>query len=768
MSAHAVRPGRVARVLVPVLGAVLVGLLALVVVPPAHAAAPHAADPRPAADAAPVSVRIVAISPQVLSPGEDLTVTVSLTNETAQPIEDLRAALLVKRFRMTSREEVAEWAHLGWREYAGSGAYTAQLEEPLAPHEPQTLSVTLPAGRVGLSDLPGLWGARGMAVSVASGGQRLGLARSYVLWNPTDEVPPRVPVAVVVPFVGPASAVAPPPAAPDDPDEGDGDRTDAPDAATTSPADTTTATSSPGTDVAALAVRAADDELDALTARGGHLRDLVSAAAVDPDVTVAVDPSLLVAAESGSEDAQWFAKRLRAILGTHEAYALPWADPDVAAVRHASQDELLRVAAERARESEGFERADLLLWAADEGTPDARTLGALATTGARAMVTSVPQEEPGIESVRPVLGADGTATTTIAPDRVLSDLVVAGDGPQSTSVSVAQRALAELSIVAREEPLPAGVVLATDRATAPDRDLLAAVVTAVQSGPWTDAVPLSRVLRRAPTAEPVRAPAHASGTHELTPGAVDALTDARAAARSFAEVLDDPDAYLAGIDDQVLAPLAVAWRAQPELRGQLVEQTTATVRARTRGLSIVSTSDLNVIATTSELRLLVRNELAVRAHARLVVDPRKACLTIGDFETPPLEPGDTAVTVPLEAHANCDVLVEVQLVGPSGQDVARPIALSARVTPTIESVGTVVVGILLALGLALGIVRTVRRGQSARRGARLVADSTAPVSLPVLGGTPAEEPEEPLDGRRAEARDDAGPGDGPSSAEGRA
>jgi hypothetical protein len=54
------------------------------------------------------------------------------------------------------------------------------------------------------------------------------------------------------------------------------------------------------------------------------------------------------------------------------------------------------------------------------------------------------------------------------------------------------------------------------------------------------------------------------------------------------------------------------------------------------------------------------------------------------------------------------------------------------VAPTITSVGTIVVGVLLAVGLVLGIVRTIRRGQSGRRGSRVDPDKPAP--LPVLGG----------------------------------
>ena len=79
--------------------------------------------------------------------------------------------------------------------------------------------------------------------------------------------------------------------------------------------------------------------------------------------------------------------------------------------------------------------------------------------------------------------------------------------------------------------------------------------------------------------------------------------------------------------------------------------------------------------------------------------------------------------------------------------MSPPVQFTAQVAPTIESIGTIVVGVLLAIGLVLGIVRTIRRGQSARRGARTEAEAGTSTSLPVLGGTAPED-----DSRRAETR----------------
>ncbi|MDR3068656.1 MAG: DUF6049 family protein, partial [Cellulomonas sp.] len=60
-----------------------------------------------------------------------------------------------------------------------------------------------------------------------------------------------------------------------------------------------------------------------------------------------------------------------------------------------------------------------------------------------------------------------------------------------------------------------------------------------------------------------------------------------------------------------------------------------------------------------------------------------------------------------------------------------PVKFDTTVRAQLEVVGTTVVGVLLGIGLVLGVVRTVRRGQSGRRGDRTTSE---PVRLGVLGG----------------------------------
>ena len=163
------------------------------------------------------------------------------------------------------------------------------------------------------------------------------------------------------------------------------------------------------------------------------------------------------------------------------------------------------------------------------------------------------------------------------------------------------------------------------------------------------------------------------------------------------------------------------------------------VDARTTGLSIAQVSDVRVVAASSELPIVVRNALTVPATVLLDVTPRTACLEVGEIPAIAVDAqSETSVNVPLNARANCSVVVSARLTATDGLAVSPAVLFTAQVAPTIESIGTIVVGILLAIGLVLGIVRTVRRGQSARRGARTEAEADAPVSLPVLGGIPDE------------------------------
>lgn len=697
-------PSRRRRVLSAALA--LVGALALAV-PVGGAAATPTPSPSTSTDPAlPVTVQITDVAPSVLRPGEDLHVRATLRNDGDEVIERPAAALRINRFRPVARAELDTWASAGTTGLSGTRRdVTTQVDSPLLPGESVTVDLVVLAAQVRLRDGADTWGPRGLVVEALDGPSRVGIQRTFLLWLPSDDVP-QTPLSVLVPAVGPPSAPA----------EG-------------------------GTSPSAATIAG----LDELTQSGGRLRELSAAIAVDPLIGVAVDPALLAAASAGTPATQDWAADLTDELREHDVVALPWSDPDLAAAAHAGRPDLVRLASERTAQVgiPGLSAPSGLLWAPGAALPDQTTAAVTSEIGADGIVlppttrdeSDDDEDTPG--AAQQVQTTDGPVTA-YAPDALLTRLFTAPQGvdEDATTATTVQRALAELAVITREtESDQPHLLIAPGRGWDPDVPTVAALTSAFADAPWVRLRPVDTLLGTdAPDARG-SLPTDVVSPDELAPSSVRALADARERAVAFAGVTTEPDVLLDGVDNQVLAPLSVAWRVAPAGRDALVSSAVADVDARTTGLGIAPVSDLVVTAANSPLWIVVRNELTVPATVLLAVTPRKACLQVGEIEPVVVDAqSETSVRVPLHARANCSVVVTAELTATDGLSVSPAVRFTAQVAPTIEGIGTIVVGVLLAIGLVLGIVRTVRRGQSARRGARTEAEAGTSTSLPVLGG----------------------------------
>ncbi|WP_129338408.1 DUF6049 family protein [Cellulomonas endophytica] len=764
--------------------AVLASVVAGVATAPAARAAEEAS--------LPVTVRLDAVAPQVLEPGQDLLVRATVRNDSDEDLDSPRVSLLLSRFRMAGADEVAAWADAGPTESAGQRVAQTVVEGTLAPGASATVDLPLPAADVRLLDLPDVWGPRGLAVDVTVGRTLVGLVRTYVLWRPAGTLP-QARVAVLLPLTAPASVALPagtaePLAAPVA-TAGAGDATagatdDATDDATADPAGPATdgAADAPGEVVAAepgedgtdgssdggsgsgTGSGTAGDEgsgADGTTPSPSDLGDATAdalALGAGRDVTYAVDPVLVGAAGAGAgrgaegdgADADGPGGGPLAGVEGHEVWTLPWADPDVAAVARAGRGELLAAAQDLAATTDLATQGPLV-WSADPldaTTQDLLGSGAWTAAGpAGARLVVAPPAPVAVTGA----GSDGAALrsvttagaplTVVGPDPVLSDLLAgAGTDPDDaplTPAAAAQRALAETAVRARAATEAGrGVLVAPDRAAAVDPALAGPLLDALAAAPWVTTTPLSGLVdgaRDEAAATPAPAP---SGTRadpaptasssaparDLSAGAapaaqVRALADARAATVAFAGVAADPAVLLDGVDAAALSPLSVAWRSDPEGREAAVATVVDALAARRGGLDLAPVSTVNVIAAEAPYRFSVRSSLPTDATVLLRVEPATACLGVGDVPAVTVPAGgEITVPVPFEARANCDVRVTAVLTGADGEPVSAPVTFEARLSPTIESVGTAVVGAVLAVGLVVGVVRTVRRGQGASRG----------------------------------------------------
>ena len=696
--------------------------------PGSASATTPAASPAATAAAAPaaggVLVQVTAVTPQVLRPTQDLVVTATVRNDTATALTSPRATLRISRFRLASSTQLEAWAGSAVLADAGKAVGSVDIPGPLAPGTSTQVSLKVPASAFALLSTPDAWGPRGLAVELTDVGRRLGLDRTFLLWLPDETAPTPSPVSVLVPVVGPTSTLAA--------------------AATPAPASTSAATASPAPGPTSTATTDADSaaaarELDALTASTGRLRAVIDATGHHAEVSWAVDPSLVeAAAGAGSSSTTWLAD-LTQRSARRDVLALPWGDPDLAALAHADRPDVLKLARDAAASSTatvfGSSPQTQLLWAADD-VPDATTAAFAVRAGARALVVGPQALAPADPAKSTRSGAVSVQTgagslTALVPDAALTAALTDAGAldPGATPATAAQRILAETAVAAHDKASSGQHLLAAlPRDWFPDVPIVQAQLDALAAAPWVDLTSVTGLIGRAGDGS-ARAtlPTSTRSSQELSPARVVALGDARAAVAAFATVVPVPDTLLAGLDREILSPLSVAWRASPSGRSALVDTVLASANARSTGLSVLVSPKFNVIASETKIRLTIHNGLTQDATVRVDLRPRKACLTMTDAPKPATvaAQSDTIVTVDVRANANCDVDVDVYLLASDGTIVATPVQFSARLSPTIENVGTLVVGALLGLGLVIGIVRTVRRGQTANRGARVSAQAAA-------------------------------------------
>jgi len=729
--ARAVTAAVLAACVVALSGAPALGSAGVPATTLAGAPAPAA----PSTDDLPLSVAITAVAPQVLAPGDDLTVTATLRNDGDEVVEQPRASVRIYRYRMSTREQVAAWADAGDSSPIGDVAASTTLDAPLEPGATTTVQVTVPAESIGLLRTEDAWGPRGLTLDVGDGRSRVGLDRSYLLWDSADELP-SAHVGVLSAVVGPATDPSVDDAADD---AGDDDAAAVP-GPSPSPTPSAGDAAEQGADAAGT-----DDRLTALTAAGGRLSKLLQATADHPYVSWAVDPALVDGAAAGSRSDQAWLTALTAAAADREVLRLPWADPDLAAVAHAGTADGAADLLALARGVASTSGADLwadaepVLWTADE-VPDQVTAARAAQSDPGTPLVVGPDAMPARGSEAPssptTVDTTGGSVTALVPDPTLSDLLSdpATSQPGVTPATAAQRVLAETAVLARSDDARSTYVLATTpRDWQPAAAVTQAQLAALGSAPWVETATVAEMLTahaagRADGDEAERAalPESQRTDTELTPAWVNALAAQWRSAGEFAAVVPDPAALLRGLDADLVSPLAVAWRDDPDGRAAAINDAIAESQQRQSGLDVLLNEQFTVISSSAQISVAVRNDLDQAARVRVELRPQKACLDTARSPVTEVAPNaDTTVTMTLRASANCDVTVDVSLVSETGRQLTTPQQFSARVAPTIESVGGIVVGVLLALALAFGIWRTVRRGQTSRRGARVVRDAAA-------------------------------------------
>ena len=440
-----------------------------------------------------------------------------------------------------------------------------------------------------------------------------------------------------------------------------------------------------------------------------------------------------------AEATRWLAD-LTQLRAEHDGYRLLFGSPDVAALAHAGQTDVLEAAAADAgRRVDTTEDLPLLVLPAD-GAADTATLQAAAALEPRAVLLS----DSATRGAGPLLASStGTPVLTYTAGGLGGG---PGPDPSDDAVHIQQRSLAtswiETAGAGGDGAAQVHLVRSKAQATSTDRT----------DPPWSAVTPLGTVLDRTPTRwdGALRYPSSAADD-ELTSAQLDAADRLTSSARTWHDLLANDDAA----DDAAHASDAAAARAvSSSWRGQR-GPSAAYLRPQQASLDLrltdqVRISSLRKASTFAQqgvaFPITIRNDLAPSGDAgtgdptairvrlgfasgnaqRLTVAPITA-ETIGTLAPRAGYTGNAEV----RARANGTVPIVAQLYTESGRKVGRPVTIEVRVTQN----GTTGWAIAIVAGIVLVASTTWRIRQVSRERAR--AEAAPPQDPGALGSVPA-------------------------------
>lgn len=482
---------------------------------------------------------------------------------------------------------------------------------------------------------------------------------------------------------------------------------------------------------------------------GGRLADLTAAPGRIP-VTWMVDPELLESAQALGLDherqdgrgttaadpdpaaARWLAD-LKAQLAPRErpVAALPYADPDVAALTHHGEpDELIR-AVERSKAATGSilgrESDTTVAWPPD-GFADVETLGALRRAGAKTVVLSsaallLARERTYTPTGRSQVDAQGARLEVLVADQALTDTLSVDLAAPGAAALAAQRFLAETALITLERPNEARTILvAPPRRWAPPVGWSANLLATTEGTPWVRTVGLSALSKTRVPAEYAGAGLtypQAAADAELAAAQVDRMEQISETSTGLIQIFARPGLEptcrplvpgAACYTGALFATVSSAWRNNRSAGRSYAVQATDRISADIDQVSVIGRDLVTLSSTRGTIPLTVSNELDQAIRVRPVLRPRVGSrLSVTNPKMITIGAGrKQTVRVPAEAASNGITQVDVQLLDAAG----RPFGDTTQLRVNVTSFGKVGLIVLIAAGGVLfgaAIVKNVRR-----------------------------------------------------------
>jgi murein biosynthesis integral membrane protein MurJ len=708
------------------------------------AAKSHVADPA-AADAGKATISIAPANRGVVQRDQELTLSVTVTNDTDAALPAGTAEFDIFR-SVSTRDVLASWLN----DTTTTGYLGAPMDSVDIPAIPAHRSITIDSveivsGNVALGGYSS-FGARRIAAEYTAG-DAFAVDRSAITWYPDFEQAP-VSVSVAMPITVPKST----------------------DGILTAPV------------------------LAAATSVDGTLTQQLDAAE-DHNVAVAVDPriiaSIRILGDNAPSSAITWLQRLEAL--RNETFALSYADADVTGLRQAGSDGILSpISLDQSVESENFPGAETPAptpTATPEQTSspapaDASNDGTTPDDGADPAQETLPTTESlldfpySMDSIAwptegtvssadlPALERAGTKTTIVssgntsagadttitASEKIGDDHVLVSDQSMSSMLRRAAAATdrqtwsstmseltATLATSARAATATGPILLTLGREWPSDSERLSQALDALESTPWVAPADLSTTSKAVAGSLTLAS----ASTGEARIDQLQRLVRGEQGLSAFATILGDPDQLTAPARLRLLALASNAWRDDDQGLAAAVEARTAAWAKSTTEVGIVDSSSLTLLGDRSSLPVSIRNSSAYPVTVHLSVQPSNSALRVvrNDIVVEIQPDSSTRATVPVQSVANGKVELTMSLSSPTGVAVAQPATVELNVQAQWETVITAVAAIALIGIFGFGIFRSIRKRIRRRNGELDDEDDDDPnrplAVQPTVGGAQA-------------------------------
>ena len=673
-----------------------------------------------------VEVSLDSLSPSIPTDGDTVTVSGTVTNKGKQTVTDAHVGLRVASAAVTGRSAIDDAARRrGFDQFTDGTEVGGKYEEKFAElasgvAQPFTISVPVKELDLGADGVYQLGVSLSGRTSSAQYDQVLGIQRTFLPWQP-DEAGTKTKTTYLWPLISTAHL---------------------------------TAETGPGEQQTPVFL---NDDLAKEISAGGRLEQMLTLGK-DLDITWVIDPDLLasVVAMTGNYQVRsggttvagrnqavakaWLAELETAVQG-EEVIALPFADPDLAALAHNGKTITGSLSRLKGATDVASDTVENILRVVPEtdfawpvnGAVDPSIVKVAISAGADKVIARSDslQESSSLSYTPNAARPIGGGTTAVVADARLST-AFQGDMTKAESSTLAvQRFLAQSLVTDLQNNKQRSVVIAPQRMpSASQAQTMAQALTALQGGNWSQPQELSEAAAAKPdpraTTRIPSASAYPKSLRKqaLSKSAFGEIHATQADLDRFKVILTDRSRVVTPFGRTMDREMSTSWRGRSMDAAVYRNDVQSYLNSLTGQVRLIEKSETKLSGRSATIPVTVQNNL-VQGVENLTLRltskaPKRLKIGDGDFGDFDEQGVDISgerresVKFTTNAAANGKVDVVAQLYTADGEKYGDEVEFTVNVTEITPTVMLVIAGGVLLLVLAGFRMYTQRKRAAAR------------------------------------------------------